>query len=386
MVASVQQMAYDLNRLFRERWASTWPDRPLPEFESILHLANSDQPLSEDEPQIQIRALVENLEESCRVLLILAQASPDSLHARRVSDLMFEVARCAHGRDSLTGLLDHSSSWSALQREWDRARRHDRQMTLMVIDIANFKQVNDTIGHLNGDKLLVRIADLLLRNTRSEDIVGRIGGDEFLVVLTETGVRSAHEMMRRLRVHIGPWRRNGLPEGFDLSYGVSSFDPESPQVMFQTAESQLYMDRGKELKLDAVQQIELPQVRILIVEDDFALAGFMREVLLQRGYDVAVQHSLAQAREALESDQTWDLMLLDLHLPDGRGFDLLADETLTDGIPVVVTTGQQQEGPIAQAADLGVLDYLVKPFSAQELERAVAQALVISGVVEHDSR
>src|SRR4051812_21783605 len=102
---------------------------------------------------------------------------------RATSDLA-EQAR----RDPLTTLLNHQAFGDALQAELERAGRYDGGLTLVFFDVDRFKQVNDTYGHVEGDRILRRVADAAASTLRTSDLAGRMGGDEFAVVLLETGM------------------------------------------------------------------------------------------------------------------------------------------------------------------------------------------------------
>jgi two-component system cell cycle response regulator len=103
--------------------------------------------------------------------------------------------------DGLTGVHNKRFLLEFLEREMARALRHGRNLSLAMIDIDNFKQLNDTYGHLAGDAVLKRIARLISQRTRREELVARYGGEEFALVLPETGspgVRTFCEKIRRL--------------------------------------------------------------------------------------------------------------------------------------------------------------------------------------------
>lgn len=93
-------------------------------------------------------------------------------------------------RDSLTGLLNHTSSKEALETEVERARRRGTPFTFATIDIDHFKQVNDTYSHPVGDRVIKSLARLLQQRLRKTDVIGRFGGEEFAVLLPDTALDS----------------------------------------------------------------------------------------------------------------------------------------------------------------------------------------------------
>lgn len=101
--------------------------------------------------------------------------------------------------DSLTGLLNRSVLGTTLTLELKSAARSERPATLMAIDIDHFKEVNDTLGHATGDKVLRDLATLLQRRLRSSDPIFRIGGEEFLVLLPDCDLEAARVVAEELR-------------------------------------------------------------------------------------------------------------------------------------------------------------------------------------------
>ncbi len=130
----------------------------------------------------------------------------------------YEQMREQAYHDSLTGLLVNRRFLELLQREVERARRYQYKVTLMFIDLDNFKQYNDRHGHLAGDKLLSRLARLLRQTVRDQDEVGRWGGEEFVVLLPHTDTAQGLVVGKRIQVNV----RKELP-GVTVSIGVATF-------------------------------------------------------------------------------------------------------------------------------------------------------------------
>jgi len=101
-------------------------------------------------------------------------------------------------RDPLTNLYNQRMFWELLEYELDRCHRHDYQVALLMIDLDNFKAVNDGYGHAMGDKLLRQLAQAMQQVLRTGDILARYGGDEFVVVLPETTLEQTSEVCDRL--------------------------------------------------------------------------------------------------------------------------------------------------------------------------------------------
>jgi diguanylate cyclase (GGDEF)-like protein len=102
-------------------------------------------------------------------------------------------------RDSLTGLLNHGRFKTRLEHELERCRRTGAEVTLALVDLDRFKSINDTHGHLIGDRVISSMANLLTGTLRKIDIIGRYGGEEFGIILLDTPLEQACIVMDRLR-------------------------------------------------------------------------------------------------------------------------------------------------------------------------------------------
>ncbi len=115
-----------------------------------------------------------------------------------VTDLIREFKFLAEV-DSLTGVYNRRKIEEVLSKEAERSKRYGNSVSLMLIDIDDFKEVNDTYGHQIGDEVLKRVARTIRQNLRRTDSVGRYGGEEFLVILPETDVQRAIKAGERIR-------------------------------------------------------------------------------------------------------------------------------------------------------------------------------------------
>jgi diguanylate cyclase (GGDEF)-like protein len=110
---------------------------------------------------------------------------------------LYEAQQQLASRDPLTGLLNHREFHEAVARELDVCRRHGGSMAVVLLDLDDFKQVNDTSGHAAGDSVLRALADALRTASRSSDQAFRIGGDEFALVLPRSSARDAVPVAER---------------------------------------------------------------------------------------------------------------------------------------------------------------------------------------------
>jgi diguanylate cyclase (GGDEF)-like protein len=147
-------------------------------------------------------------------------------------------------RDPLTHLLNHQTFSDGFDSELRRAHRYGHGLSLVYLDVDNFKQINDTRGHPEGDRVLREVARLLGDGLRSSDLAGRMGGDEFAVGLIESDESAAEAFLARLARRIA---ESDLPPNFEISAGKAHFpsDATSADELFRLADARLYEAKAK---------------------------------------------------------------------------------------------------------------------------------------------
>jgi diguanylate cyclase (GGDEF)-like protein len=149
--------------------------------------------------------------------------------------------------DGLTGLYNHAYLLEALRKEVLRSRRHELKLSLVLIDIDDFKKINDTKGHVEGDRVLVRTAQLVRESLREIDTAARYGGEEFAVLLPETSRTGAYVVAERIRSRIQT-RSKSVRGSFavTVSGGVATFpdDATSREDLVRRADEGLYRSKA----------------------------------------------------------------------------------------------------------------------------------------------
>ena len=171
---------------------------------------------------------------------IAFRAGPALENARRYAE-----ARALADLDALTGLHNRRFFHETLEREVARAHRYGRTLAVIVIDLDNFKAINDKVGHLAGDAVLADAAERMRAVVRTADVACRVGGDEFAVVLPESSAADAEQLAERIASSIRgrPIKNAGTLE---LSAGVAELrEGDRPNALFERADEALY--RAKEL-------------------------------------------------------------------------------------------------------------------------------------------
>lgn len=145
--------------------------------------------------------------------------------------------------DSLTGLYNRRYIINELENQVRIARRNERALSLVILDIDNFKRINDTFGHLAGDDYLKRFSFVLTRCLREQDICGRVGGEEFLIILPETPLEGAFQLAERVRTQVSQTEvshQNGIIKT-TVCGGVSQYgqDAVESRPLFDAADRAL---------------------------------------------------------------------------------------------------------------------------------------------------
>lgn len=168
--------------------------------------------------------------------------------------------------DDLTGLKNASFFWDYINREVNKLLRIDNPLSLVIMDIDDFKWVNDTFGHLTGDMVIKEVAQILQSNIRRYDLLARYGGEEFVVVLIDTEEDEAISVAENLRRKVQERKFNEGGKKFQLSVscGVASLTKHMPKEMFKAislferADKALYeaKEKGKGMSIAARQNVE----------------------------------------------------------------------------------------------------------------------------------
>jgi diguanylate cyclase (GGDEF)-like protein/PAS domain S-box-containing protein len=149
-------------------------------------------------------------------------------------------------RDGLTGLANRRCFDDTLQAEWSRSLRQRQPLSLLMVDVDNFKAYNDANGHLGGDECLKRIATAVASEMRANDLVARYGGEEFAVILPNQSLKGAASVAERIRTRVEQLRvpnRQAIGEHVTVSIGAATALPSSDTAaseLVATADAALY--------------------------------------------------------------------------------------------------------------------------------------------------
>ncbi len=143
--------------------------------------------------------------------------------------------------DFLTQVANRRAFYEMAEFESKRSRRYQRPISLAYIDIDNFKQVNDRMGHEVGDRLLVAVAASIQKSVRETDLVARVGGDEFVLLLPETAAEPAQIVLGKVRNNLlDAMERNAWPVTFSIGLATFPTPPDSVDAMVKFADDLMY--------------------------------------------------------------------------------------------------------------------------------------------------
>ena len=166
----------------------------------------------------------------------------DISDVKRLAHQLEQLART----DPLTSLLNRRSFTARLGTELDRVQRGHGGFSLLMLDLNNFKFINDRFGHVAGDRVLETVARILTGETRSQDVAARLGGDEFCVALIDTDAAAAADIARRIAERVGAIVDDtGRPIGVSVSVGVAAAEATDATALDLLARVDMLMYQAK---------------------------------------------------------------------------------------------------------------------------------------------
>lgn len=157
--------------------------------------------------------------------------------------------------DSLTGAHNSRSFYALLELERVRSERSGEPMTLVYLDVDNFKQVNDTMGHSKGDEVLRQVVSVLRENLRPTDSVGRLGGDEFAILMPRTNRLQSENVVSRLReLLLAATLESKMPVTFSIGVAAFTSPPASTEEAIRMGDQLMY--NAKQTGKNQIQYLE----------------------------------------------------------------------------------------------------------------------------------
>jgi diguanylate cyclase (GGDEF)-like protein len=317
----------------------------------------------------------------------------------RLAQSNFELAQRSR-LDGLTGLLNRRAWDEAAMIEVQRARRHRRPFSVLLLDVDWFKRFNDALGHPEGDRCLQQVAKALISTCRSSDVIGRYGGEEFVILAPETRGDEACRLAERVRE--GVWkldvRHPASPLGrVTVSVGVAEDAGATLADLLRRADEQLYQAKhagrnfvcgaphapSPSAPRKAIPHAEPPAADtrdgpcVLLVEDNRTSRMVYRGCLEKRGCRIVEVENGAEALTAVTRHHP-DLILMDVMMPVMDGIECtrrLKGDAQTSDIPIIMISARNDPASVLAGLEAGAEEYLSKPIRTTELTARVRSML-----------
>ncbi len=231
-------LAWELDDAQAPELLRSWSADPALRFVPILMVTGHEQPERLREA-LELGAM-DYLSKPVEELELLARVAT-ALRERAMKLELHQLATC----DFLTGLVNRRELLLRVNQEWHRSRRYKTPVTVALLDVDRFKQVNDNLGHDVGDAVLCQLAKLLVAGVREIDTVGRYGGEEFLILFPETASEGALVCMQRLleAARDATW---AAPQGVTFSAGLTTINGEQEiSAALRVADEALYRAKAQ---------------------------------------------------------------------------------------------------------------------------------------------
>ncbi|MRH43356.1 diguanylate cyclase [Aquibacillus halophilus] len=294
--------------------------------------------------------------------------------------------------------LTNAYNRSFLKANWERLLKKFQETSnpysMALIDLDNFKLVNDQYGHSVGDQVLSQFAELVLNEKRQEDNLIRYGGEEFILIMPNVTQAQAKSLVEGILNTFMQLENKVNDQNIYLSFtaGVAQIEQDSQTMdqLIERSDQALYYgkENGKKCvqvyhnQMNSVNQMkkQVNRLRIAIVDDDRVIQEMLSDQLSRlnfANYSLEVK-SFREGETFLESDWYRQpgkyVILLDGIMPRMDGLEVLAKLRKTENesdMGIVMLTGRQKDKDIVRALELGADDYITKPFSIQELEARI---------------
>lgn len=148
--------------------------------------------------------------------------------------------------DGLTGLYNRRYFSDFVKAEYNRATRMKEPFSMVILDLNNFKKVNDVYGHPIGDEVLQAIADILMNNIRDYDIAARTGGDEFIIILPATSKDKAYQIIIRIAEKLEKYFEKYKDIGLSVAFGIEDSQDKSLDELYRISDQKLYRMKSKQ--------------------------------------------------------------------------------------------------------------------------------------------
>jgi two-component system cell cycle response regulator len=288
-------------------------------------------------------------------------------------------------KDCLTGAYSRYYFNLRISEETERYRRNGTIFSIALIDMDDYKHINDRYGHHAGDSLLKELADFVGRSIRKCDSIFRYGGDEFIIILPDTDDKKAYEIIERLRREFDnkPVYIDGEELHVTFSAGIKQITGKERNIeqIINDADKAMYQakkgGRNKVVVYEEEMDIQNLKKTLLIVDDENTILKLLKDRFTNIGYNVVTAED-GESAVSLAENICPDVIILDLVLPDIDGLEVcrqIKEKADSNSLKIIVLSKKKQKDFIRKGLDCGAVDYITKPFSIDDLEARVIKAL-----------
>lgn len=294
--------------------------------------------------------------------------------------------------DELTKVYNRRFLFDILERYLKDLERTESVFSIALLDLDYFKKINDTYGHLTGDKVLEDFADFLKKNLRGSDIVFRYGGEEFVILLPRTKSQEAIDVINRVLERFKAIEFDEQGRAFNVSFSAGVYMVDNPveasQDILKMADQALYV--AKEKGRSRVQGANVSDqsanniLHVSVIDDDAIIRTLLVRVLQTIDTEKVELNikSFENGEKFFESERLTEkgkhFLILDGVMPVMDGIEVLdkvKNSPQSSRVHVLMLTGRKSEYDIARALKLGADDYVTKPFSITELQARIQRLI-----------
>ncbi|MFE8703119.1 diguanylate cyclase [Cytobacillus sp. FJAT-54145] len=295
--------------------------------------------------------------------------------------------------DELTQVYNRRFLKDSLERLLNEAKRSGIYFTLAILDLDHFKRINDTYGHIAGDRVLARFAQFLKNSIRSSDTVFRYGGEEFMILFPRTRDSEAKDILSRILKEFSLEKFKENDESFSVTFSAGVYmvdDSEIPaNSIIKTADQALYEAKEKgRARVESANKLELgiakKKLNVSVIDDDAIIRTMLMKILQSMEFehidlDIQVyEDGLKFFHSNRHEEKGQHFLILDGVMPIMDGTEVLQKVKQAKNahqFHILMLTGRKNEYDIARALKLGADDYVTKPFSITELQARIQRLI-----------
>ncbi|MED4227570.1 response regulator [Neobacillus cucumis] len=295
--------------------------------------------------------------------------------------------------DELTQVYNRRFLPHVYNRNLRDMKRNKQPFSIAILDLDHFKQINDSLGHINGDKILSAFAAFLKSHTRSTDIIFRFGGEEFVIILENTHQLEAAESVSRWLTKFSKPPLQIDNETLFITFSAGIYTIHHQEITLETAlmaaDQALFTAKANgrarvEIANDTIVDLPKRKLFVSIIDDDPIIRTMLMRILNVMDFS-NFDLNLAEFGDGVQffksnrlEEKGEHFLIIDGVMPVMDGIEILQQVQKikhSHNIHVLMLTGRKSEADIEKALALGADDYVTKPFSIKELQARIQRLI-----------